>query len=498
MQQLNTMDSAFYYMDQRGPGMSMAMLQVFSAAKGDDPLARYEAIAERVEKAIPAIPMLHQRIFRVPGDMDKPYWVADREVDINYHIRHLALPPPGNWDQLTEIYEQLCSLPLDMEAPLWRVYVIEGLDGIEGLPAKSFAVVTKMHHASADGITAAKVTSVIAGAPIEDMTEGADNSEGIGNIYDLMAKSVANNLNSSFKLGREYLSNLSSISRWTVSTALGGLFGSDKAEKVHIPKTRFNETLSPDRIFDSLSLDKKEVSALRARLNGATVTDVALCVCGGALREYLSAQRELPQESLAALMPVSVRSDEVGGNQFSVTRILLATDINDPLERLEKIREQNLAAKESLKSEGGEKFKELSNLVPGPLLSFALSSVARFGLAAKLPPVFNVMISSVPGSPTRIKSGDNELVYMNGSPPIMDGVGLLFGILGYDKNIVISITTCKKMVPDKAFMVSCLRSSYEHLVTESRKQAPPKKARKPARRKKPAAKKAPRKKKAAR
>lgn len=473
MRQLNTIDSAFIYMHQRGPGMSMAMLQVFAANGNEDPVERYKKIVVRLKKAIPEIPMLHQKIFRVPGDADKPYWVVEPNVDIDYHIRHLALPPPGGWDELTEVYGQILSLPMDLSMPLWRVYVIEGI-ALEGLPPNSYAIVTRMHHAGADGITATRVTNVIAGAPLDSSLKPDTSMVDDRSFYNIMVKSVVSNLNSSVKLGKEYFSNMTSIARW----AYGGIWdklSGNKDHKEQVPDTRFNKTLSPDRVYDSISFDRNEFKKIRDKLGSVTVTDACLAICGGALREYLIAKGELPEYPLRCMMPISVRTDQADGNQFSIAFVPLGTDVESPLERLRSIQEVTNASKQSTRAMGGERLNELTNLVPSSLLALAFRSIIRYNLISKLPPLANCVISSVAGSPKKITFGENEMVYMHGSPPLMDGLGLLLGILGYDKNIVIAMTSCKQMVPDKHFMMDCLQRAYNKLAeaagTEAHKKA---------------------------
>jgi diacylglycerol O-acyltransferase / wax synthase len=498
MRQLNTLDSLFIYMHQRGPGMSMAMLQVFAAGKDEDPLERYEKIVDRLKLAIPEIPMLHEKVFRVPGDADKPYWITEGNVDIDYHIRHLALPPPGNWDQLTEIYGQLLSLPMDLSMPLWRVYVIEGLNNIDGLPPNSYAIITKMHHASADGITAARVTGILAGAPLDGTMKPETQINSTGSLYDVMSKSLSNNLNSSVKLGRLSLSNFTSLAKWGYKSLADSVLGKAKKDKLKVPATRFNGELSPDRVYDSVNFNRQEVNEIRSKLGGATINDVALTICGGALREYLIHKRELPSEPLVAFMPISVRTEEVGGNQFAAARIPLGTHLESPIERLRSIQRETEKAKETFKGSGGKRFTELSNLIPSSILALLLKNTMKYGLAAKMPPLANLLVSSVPGSPHRIKFGRNEMVYMHGSPPILDGIGLIFGILGYAENMVINMTSCKQMVPDKQFMLQCLLRSYDQLKMEAEKLPLPKDAKvaagtSQAKRKKaaPARKKAP-------
>lgn len=473
MHQLNTMESLFVFMDQRGPGMSMAMIQIFSANRNDDPHRRYGMIANRIRDAIPLIPMLHQKIYRVPGDADKPYWVTEDKVDLEYHIRHLALPSPGNREQLTELYGQLLSLPMDMEMPLWRVYVVEDLNSMEGLPTQSYAVITKMHHASADGITAAKVTGVIAGAPVEQAAKKADDLYIAPGVYEVIANTIRNSLNSSLKIGYGTLSNLSSMSKWAARSLVDAALKRENPDKVIVPPTRFNGAVSPDRIFDSVTLKKADLKILGGKLGGATINDLGLTICGGALRQYLLQNKELPEHSLVAMMPISIRTNEVSGNQFAPVRIGLGTHIENPVARLQQIRSQTTKQKQAVKSLGSEKINELTNLVPGSLLGLILRNVVLYGVMAKVPPLLNCIVTSVPGPPARISLGSNELVYMSGSPPLFDGLGLIFGILGYDKDIIIAFTSCKKMIPDKKVMLSCLMESYDALVSEAGKQPAP-------------------------
>jgi diacylglycerol O-acyltransferase / wax synthase len=329
MHQLNTLESMFVYLDQHGAGMAQLMLQVFSSREKPDIEQRYKHIVARVRKAVPHIRLLHEKVYRVPGDTDKPYWVVEKDVDLDYHIRHLALPPPGNWNQLTQLYEQLAALPLDLEMPLWRIYIIEGLNSIEGLPKDSFAVITKTHHAGADGVTVTQLTNVIAGARMSTPAVEDDDENYVPGIYEVIGRAVSNNVGSSLKLGRELLIAAPAIGKWALAALADSVvYRGEKKQKLAVPVSRFNGLISPDRVFDIAIFKRKEINEIRSKLEERiTINDVGLTICGGALREYLLKKRELPDDSLVAAMPISIRTDEVGGNQFSMARISLCTHL---------------------------------------------------------------------------------------------------------------------------------------------------------------------------
>jgi diacylglycerol O-acyltransferase / wax synthase len=483
MHRLNTIDSLFLYMDQRGAGMHGTMLQIYAPdGKKQDVDQRYKKIVARLEEALPFIPLLHQKVYRVPGNADKPYWVAEKDIDLDYHVRRVSLPAPGNWDQLTEFFGRVCATSMNLEQPLWQVVVVEGLDAIEGLPRGSYAIMTKMHHAAADGMTGTQVTSVIAGAPISVASgDGSTAEDLVPSLPRLLVNSVSSHFQLSMNLGREYLAGLPAAASWIWRR----ISSKPESDRIKIPDTRFNGSLSPDRAFDCVNFDLSDFESIRKRVGSITVNDIVLTVCAGALREFLEEQGELPQESVVAVMPISVRQDEVGGNQFGVGRVVLHTNIKSPVERLRKIHQESLQSKEQMKEPGGNKIAELGRLVPEYLLAGLLKRAVRYRLVEKMPPLANCLITNVAGPPREIRSDDSRLAYMTGAPPIMNGLGLEFPVLSYNGTIAIAIISCKKMLPDKARMVACIRNSFALLQDEVDAQFPPR-----AKRAKPARKRA--------
>lgn len=464
MHQLNTIDSLFLYMDQRGAGMHGCMLQIYAPENSrQDSTERYNRIVSRVEEALPFIPLLHQKVFRVPGNFDKPYWVAQNNIDLNYHIRRISLPSPGDWDQLTEFFSRVCATPMNLDQPLWQVVVVEGLNAVAGLPKNSYAIITKMHHANADGTTGTQVTSVIAGAPISEAAgDGSTADDLIPSFHYIFRNALSSHYRMSLNLGKEYISSIPAVLGWAASR----LFKSSAADSASVPDTRFNSSLSPDRVFESVSFNLDEFSDIRRRMGSVTVNDIVMTICSGALRAYLLDKQELPDNPMVAVMPISLREDEVGGNQFGAATVVLHTDIASPIERLRKIHDDAVSSKEAMRMPGGNKIAEIGRLLPEYIIAGLLRRAVAYKLIEKMPPLANCLITNVAGPKQEIRSDGNRLAFMTGAPPIISGLGMEFPVLSYNGNIVVSIISCKKMVPDKSFMASCLRDSFEQLKDE--------------------------------
>jgi WS/DGAT/MGAT family acyltransferase len=161
MQQLSGLDSAFLFMETPNAPMHIGSVAIFDPSTAPEKLVRLKRIIKTLEERAHLAPYLKQRLVEVPFNADFPYWVRDESFDPEFHIRHLALPKPGDWRQLCIQIARLNSRQLDRSRPLWELYVIEGLDNVEGIPPGSFAFVSKTHHAAIDGVTSSDVGSAM-------------------------------------------------------------------------------------------------------------------------------------------------------------------------------------------------------------------------------------------------------------------------------------------------------------------------------------------------
>lgn len=490
MRQLTGLDASFLYLETANAPMHISGLSIYDQSTAPGGKVRFKEIIENTYNRILGMPVMTQKLMTVPMDMDHPYWVTDGAFDPEFHIRHIALPKPGDWRQLCILISRLHSRPLDRDRPLWELYIIEGLDNVEGLPEGCFAMFSKTHHAAIDGTSGMEMT-----AAMHDLTPDYSRNHKANTIkidnrpsaLELVIRSQINNIRKPF--------NFVSVARNTVpgmAKAVAGLSRGQLTRVKNIPRTRFNERVSPHRVFDAMSVELDDVKKIKNAVAGATVNDAAISIVGGALRKYLEAHGELPGESLAAMAPINVRSDkdQTGGNIVATMTVQVRSDIEDPMERLEAVHEGSSNAKELTNAIGAKAMTDYTQFIPSMLTAQAARLSSRWGLANRMSPQFNCVITNVPGPPIPLYNTGAKMVANFGTGPVQDGVGLFHVIGSYCGQFVISATSCRVMMPDPAFYRQCLQESFEELLAGAEDKASVKKPRK-------AARKAPRKKKKA-
>jgi WS/DGAT/MGAT family acyltransferase len=353
--------------------------------------------------------------------------------------------------------------PLDRSRPLWELYIIEGIDNVEGVPPGSFATLTKTHHAAIDGKSVADIgTALCDPTPeirkIEDPGDWQPDQE--PTAVELAILAVQNNALKPFRY-MEFMQK--ALSSWTANLEAIGDRLLDTPPSV--PRTRFNATVSPHRVFEGVDFPLDEIRNLKNK-SGGTVNDVVLAICSGALRRYLRANDELPEESLVSMCPVSVRDPNAmaaGGNEVAAMAVPLHTHVAGPAERLANIIDETRNAKELTNAIGARTMIEMADFMPTQLAALGARVAAEQGLANVAQPVFNTVITNVPGSREPIYSNGAQLLNTFGLGLCADGNGLFHAVTSYCNHLTISITCCREMMPDPAFYALCLRESFEAL-----------------------------------
>ena len=233
-----------------------------------------------------------------------------------------------------------------------------------------------------------------------------------------------------------------------------------------MPRTRFNGNVSPHRVFDGRSFSLDEIRAIKSRIDGATVNDVMVSVCGGALRRYLESKGELPEESLVAMAPVSARPEDMrkaAGNMVSTMSLPVRSDIANPLERLRAVHDESEQAKKLTRTLGASLGTELAHFLPSTTTGLMATAYGRYGLAKRLPPIFNTVITNVPGPNFPLYSMGSQMVASFGLGPVVHGIGLFQPVIGYKGQITVSAISCRKMMPDPEFYCDCLSETFEDL-----------------------------------
>jgi WS/DGAT/MGAT family acyltransferase len=443
--------------------MHISGLAIYDQSTAPGGKVRFKEIIENYAIRLRPLPPMTRKLVEVPLNLDHPYWVSDGSYDPEFHIRHLALPKPGDWRQLCILIARLQARPLDRNHPLWEVYVIEGLDKVEGVPKGSFAIFSKTHHAAIDGASGMEITTAIhdlspdyqAGRkPVTIEVEGEPSK------FELLARAQLNSIKKPFHFISVARNTVPGMARAYNATRRGEL------RKVrNVPRTRFNDDVSPHRVFQAISVDLEDVKRIKNAVPGATVNDAALTIVGGALRKYLSEHDELPDESLVAMAPVNVRSDKdkSGGNIVSALTVLIRTDIEDPMERLAAVHDSTKDAKELTNAIGAKAMTDYSQFIPSMLTAQAARLASRWGLMSRMKPSFNCVVTNVPGPPVPLYCTGARMVANYGTGPILDGLGLFHVISSYCGQFIISATACRDMMPDPDFYRDCLLASFEEL-----------------------------------
>ncbi|MCB1704304.1 MAG: wax ester/triacylglycerol synthase family O-acyltransferase [Halioglobus sp.] len=486
MKQLTGLDASFLYLETPNAPMHISGLSIYDQSTAPGGKVRFKDIIENTNNRLMSMPVMTQKLVTVPMNLDHPYWVTDGAFDPEFHIRHIALPKPGDWRQLCIVISRLHARPLDRAHPLWELYIIEGLDNVKGVPKGSFAMFSKTHHAAIDGTSGMELT-----AATHDLSPDYQRAHTAATVsvdsqpsaLEMVIRSQYNSIRKPF--------HLLSVARNTVpglAKVVAGLSKGQLSRIKDIPRTRFNDSVSPHRVFDAINVPLDDVKKIKNSVPGATVNDAAITIVGGALRKYLQAHDELPEQSLAAMAPVNVRSDKdkTGGNIVASMTVQVRSDVEDPLQRLQAVHESSSKAKELTNAIGAKTMTDYSQFIPATLTAQAARLASRWGLMNRMSPQFNCVITNVPGPPIPLYNTGAKMVANYGTGPVQDGLGLFHVISSYCGQFVISATSCRVIMPDPAFYRECLQASFDELLAAANAASSPapakkRKARTPAR-----------------
>ena len=475
MRQLQGMDASFVAMESSKSPMHIGNLLIYNPETAPGGFVRFKDILQFFRERLQLSKTVRQRLVRVPLDLDYPYWIEDPNFDLEYHLRHVALPKPGDWRQLCILTARLHARPMDLTRPPWEFTIVEGLDNVRGFPKGSFGIVTKMHHSAIDGVSGIDLMEAMNTlGPDDPPPPGPDTwePEAIPGPAQLLGKSYLNAVVNPAKQAQVAARAVPGIAK-----AVKGLLTSEfKLTTDYVPpRTRFNKTISPHRVVEGRSFKLADVKSIRALLPEAKVNDVALAIIGGALNKYLTAKEDLPKRSMTAMAPISVRADtEKGdmGNQVAAMITPLGTHITDPAERLAYVYSKTSNSKAMTGAIGARNMTEASKV--NPLLYMALGAqlFSRVSFAHSYAMPFNTVVTNVPGPPVPIYSTGARMESMAlALICLTDGLGLAHIVQSYVDEATISFTACREIMPDPEFYAECLQDSFDELLAASKTAA---------------------------
>lgn len=453
------------YTEQPDSPNHIGSLGVFDPSTAPGGSVTFDELVDYLAKRVHLGKAFRRRLVRVPLDLADPWWVEDANFDLEYHLRHAALPSPGNWKQLCTLVGRLHSRPLDLSRPPWEVWMIEGLNDLPGVPAGSFAMLIRVHHTAIDGVGGMELLgALLQTAPGDPPPDTIDDWEPdrMPGQWELLGRAALTNAVRPVRLARGAVNAVPAAIR-----AVNRLRNNEiELPKLSVPATRFNTKVSPHRVFDSATFDLDDVRRMKAAVPGATVNDAVITIIAGGLRTYLGDLGELPEGSLAAVCPMSVRVDDDKGNEGNKVAQFFCdmhTDVADPKERLAAVSETTRVAKESQKALGGHALMQISSVLPGALFGMALRANAEIGARSRSSGLLNTQISNVPGPPFPLYCADSRLVSMHGMGPVITGAALIHVVMSYCGIITFSFTSDRGILPQPEDYTAALRRSFEEL-----------------------------------
>lgn len=471
MRQLQGMDTSFVALETRNSPMHIGSLLIFDPATAPGGFVRFKDILQHFESRLQLSAMVRQKMVRVPFDLDYPYWVEDEDFDLEYHIRHIALPKPGDWRQLCIQSARIFARPLDLARPPWEFTVVEGLDNVPGFAPGSFAMVTKVHHAAIDGMSGIDLMEALYTLEPHTAPPNAPDEwkpEKVPSAGELLVRSWFNAIRNPARQLQASARAIPGLAKLAQSVANKDIeLGADMIA----PRTRFNAAISPHRVVEGRRFRLAEIKAIRALDPGCKVNDVFLAVIGGALRAYLAHHGDLPDKSLTTMAPISVRSgDEKGdmGNQVSAMVVQLGTHIADPVERLRYVHSKTKNSKAMTEALGARNMTEISKVSPALYMALGAQLFTRLGLANRMAPPFNTVVTNVPGPPVPLYSAGARLESMMGLICLTDGMGLAHVVQSYVDEATVSFTADRDMMDDPEFYAQCLQDSFDALLEAAR------------------------------
>lgn len=464
LQSVSGMDATFLYTETPTSPMNVGSVVVIEGSLD------FKTFRDIVHSRIHTFPKLRQRLMYVPLSIDFPYWVDDPNFDIDLHINHIALPKPGSWQQLRDTASTIFSEPLDQNRPLWSMTFVEGLDNVSQVPSGSVALIGRIHHVAVDGTAGAGLLSLFLDFTPEKSDIPAPrpyNPKPLPNELTLI-------LNSAMSFAQEPLKFPRLLTNTLTSTLKAGFLTRVQRQALPTapftaPHTPLNGIIAARRKWNTAILSLERILALKNIMN-TTVNNVLLAICAGALRRYLLEKGKLPEKPLVAMVPISTRSkeskedEEVSmDNQISAMLIQMATNIADPVERLETIQENTNRGKTYHGAVGAKTLSQMAQAVPFGIANQAARLYSRFHISEMHKPVFNVTITNVPGPPFPLYVNGHKMLSIMGSAPIIDGMGLIITILSYDGWVTVSPVSDVKSMPDLDIFTRYIRESANEL-----------------------------------
>jgi len=442
MDRLSALDAEFLYLEDGSVQMAIAGACVFDGAPPS-----IDALRSLVESKLHLIPRYRQRVRNVPLELGRPVWVDDPDFDLGYHLRHTALPPPGDDAGFCALMGRIMSQQLDRERPLWEMWLVEGLAG------GSWAIIFKVHHCMVDGIAGVGLLTVLLDLERERRLDDPKpwkarrDSSGVRKVVDAWG-GVAADVSAAVRVAPAALGHPVSTARTALATIEGAVRFAERLFPT--PRLSIEGPIGPHRVWAHSSASFDSVRTIRSAFGG-TVNDVVLAAVSGGYRTLLLKRGDdVTRAVVRSLVPVSTRHENAMGvpdNRVSALLYELPVSLADPIERLQSVQVQMAGLKASHIAEAGETIVSIVDLVPPMVMGLAtratIRSMHRFGQQS-----LNTVTTNVPGPQIPLFCLGHEMLEYRPYVPISHGLRLGTAILSYNGRLFFGVTGDLRTTPD--------------------------------------------------
>jgi diacylglycerol O-acyltransferase len=463
MERLSGLDASFLYFETPAHLMHVCGLLVLDTSTvptGYNFADLRETLRERLEQT----PAFRRKLHNPMLNIDHPVWIDDEDFDIEHHVRRVAVPSPGDKVALAEVCGDIAAQPLDRSRPLWEMWIVEGIEELDRI-----GIVTKMHHATVDGVSGASLISELCSVEADAAPFGASIDHGPipkrPRDRDIVLDGLLGVAKRPLHFARVLPNTLNTLPRWIGRARQGTAMPAPFTA----PRTSFNGTITGHRSIAFTRLDLDDIKEIK-NAYGTTVNDVVLAMCSGALRRYLDDNGELPDSSLVAMVPVSVhgKTNRGGTNKVSGMFANLSTDIEDPAQRLLAIAEANRVSKEHHQTLSASLLQDWAQFAAPNTFGLAVRVYSKLRLADRHPVVHNLVISNVPGPPMPIYFAGARVTGFFPFGPVFHGAGLNITVLSNDGHVDVGLIASRELAPDLWSLADDLALELESLLSAAR------------------------------
>ena len=453
MKKLSAADNGFLQVERAETPMHVGGLVIFKIPKGANEKELIQLVIEGMGSALAPISPFNAKLSMSTKPGDTPSLVPVK-VELDHHIRHIALPQPKSIEQLTDLVAQFHSQLLDRSRPLWELYVVEGIS------QRRFALYLKVHHAVMDGMGAIGLMDEIFSSSPDQKTISISSKKKKNRSQPTLT--MREKIDRFFSSASKQLKVLPELTN-TFAGIAGQLLNKETTISplwYTAPKFALNVPITSTR---GLALSQFSVSEFKkvGKANDATINDLILTVISGALRRFFKENQQLPQDSLVCCVPISIRSDQDGaaaGNAFSSILCSLGTQIEDPLKRLKHVQTSTMKGKEQLLQMSKKAIEMYTIMMATPnILSHLLK------ISEKVPQPFNILVSNVPASKQTMYLYGAELEAFHAINLIFDMQALNITVTSYKDMLDFSFLSCKTILPEMDKLVKYVEEEFMNL-----------------------------------